>query len=119
MYQREVLRKKRQFRLRRKLNGSGDKPRLVVYRSNEHIYVQLINDETGKTLCSASSLDNDKKVDMKTKRGVEKSFEIGKIIAAQATEKGIKTVVFDRAGYRYHGRIKAVADGAREGGLQF
>lgn len=119
MQKRELLRKKRQFRLRRKLMGRAEQPRFSVYRSNDHIYAQIIDDERGVTLVSLSSLDKRAYEQLAKKRGLEKAHEIGKMIAAQATTQGIEKVVFDRGGYRYHGRVKALADGAREGGLKF
>ena len=105
------------YRIRRKISGSGSKPRLSVFRSNSDIYVQLINDENGTTIASASSREKDIAAQKVNK--VEKSKMVGAAVARKATELGIKDVVFDRGGYLYHGRVKAVADGAREGGLQF
>ena len=102
-------------RIREKLSGSGERPRLNVYRSLNHIYAQVIDDQTGKTLVSASSLA----LKLKTGGNVAAAKEIGKVVAERATEKGIKRVVFDRGGYLYHGRIKALADAAREAGLEF
>jgi len=106
------------FRIRRKLgDGTAQKPRLSVFRSNTEIYVQLIDDTNGLTLASASSKDKDILAQKGTK--VEKSKLVGAAIARKATELGIKDVFFDRGGYLYHGRVKSVADGAREGGLKF
>jgi len=102
-------------RIRKTITGSGTVPRLSVFRSNKDIYVQLIDDNAGKTLASESSL----KIESKGKSKVEISFEVGKSIAGKAKEAGIEQVVFDRGGYLYHGRIKSLADGARDGGLKF
>ena len=105
------------YRIRKKVAGSSAKPRLSVFRSNADIYVQLIDDNEGKTLASASSRDKDITAQKGTKS--EKSKLVGQAIARKATELGISAVVFDRGGNLYHGRVKNVADGAREGGLQF
>ena len=114
----KVLRRQKiRHRIRRKIAGDGEKPRLSVFRSNMEIYVQLIDDVTGKTLVSASSQDKDLKAQKVTK--LEKSKLVGAAIARKALELGISKVTFDRSGYLYHGRVKAVSDGAREGGLQF
>ena len=110
-------RTKIRHRIRRKISGSGNKPRLSVFRSNTEIYVQLINDENGTTIASASSREKDIVAQKVNK--VEKSKMVGAAVARKAGELGIKDVVFDRGGYIYHGRVKAVAEGAREGGLQF
>jgi len=112
-----VRRQKIRFRIRKKVAGTATKPRLSVFRSNTDIYVQLIDDDAGKTLASASSRDKDIKAQKGTK--VEKSKLVGQAIARKAQELGITQVVFDRGGNLYHGRVKSVADGAREGGLQF
>lgn len=108
-------RKRRIKRVRSKIIGTGERPRLAVFRSLKHIDVQLIDDVAGKTLAAAT--DRDLKNDKATKS--EKAFEIGKMIAEKAKAKNITTVVFDRRDKRYHGRVKAVAEGAREGGLVF
>ena len=114
----KVLRRQKiRHRIRHKIAGTGEKPRLSVFRSNTEIYVQLIDDVTGKTIVSASSQDKDLKAQKVTK--LEKSKLVGVAIARKATELGVSKVVFDRSGYLYHGRVKALADGAREGGLQF
>ena len=105
------------YRIRRKISGSTAKPRLSVYRSNADIYAQLIDDTKGQTLAAASSRDKDIAAQKVTK--TEKSKLVGAAIARKASELGIKDVTFDRGGYLYHGRVKSVADGAREGGLQF
>jgi large subunit ribosomal protein L18 len=106
-------------RIRKKVLGTAERPRLNVYRSLNHIYVQLIDDTTGKTLAAASTVQGGKKGVKKTGGNVASAKEIGKTIAQRAQEKGIKKVVFDRGGYLYHGRIKALADAAREAGLEF
>jgi large subunit ribosomal protein L18 len=105
------------YRIRAKIAGTAQKPRLSVFRSNTEIYVQLIDDDNAVTLAAASSLDKDIKAQKGTK--IEKSKLVGQAIARKAQELGISGVVFDRGGNLYHGRVKAVADGAREGGLQF
>ena len=110
-------RQKIRFGIRKKVSGTGQKPRLSVFRSNSDIYVQLIDDNDGKTLAAASSKDKDIAAQKATK--VEKSKLVGQAIARKAGELGLKDVVFDRGGNLYHGRVKAVADGAREGGLNF
>jgi large subunit ribosomal protein L18 len=106
-------------RIRKKLEGTAERPRLNVYRSLNHIYVQIINDEDGKTLAQASTVEGRKKGQRSTGGNVASAKEIGKRIAERAKEKGVTKVVFDRGGYLYHGRIKALAEAAREAGLQF
>jgi large subunit ribosomal protein L18 len=110
---------RRHRRIRRRMSGSPDRPRLAVFRSHMHIYTQLIDDVSGATLAGASTLSPELQESLKGKSKTERSKEVGKLIAARAAQKGITRVRFDRGGYRYHGRIKAVADGAREGGLEF
>ena len=110
-------RQKIRFGIRKKVSGTSQKPRLAVFRSNSDIYVQLIDDNDGKTLAAASSKDKDIAAQKTTK--VEKSKLVGQAIARKASDLGLKDVVFDRGGNLYHGRVKAVADGAREGGLNF
>lgn len=106
------------FRIRRKIGeGTAQKPRLSVFRSNTEIYVQLIDDANGLTLASASSKDKDIKAQKANK--VDKSKMVGAAIAKKAIDLGIKAITFDRGGYLFHGRVKSIADGAREGGLQF
>ena len=112
-----IKRQKIRYRIRRKVSGTPAKPRLSVFRSNAEIYVQLIDDTNGATLASASSREKDIAAQKLPK--VEKSKLVGAAVARKATELGITTCVFDRGGNLYHGRIKAVAEGAREGGLQF
>jgi len=104
-------------RIRAKIRGTGQRPRLAVFRSLNHIYAQVIDDLGGKTIASASS--NEKAAPIKNGGNVSGAKEIGKIVAQRAIEKGVKQVVFDRGGYLYHGRVKALADGAREAGLEF
>src|SRR5208282_5856595 len=110
---RNAIRQRIHARIREKMAGTGERPRLNVYRSLNHIYAQVIDDQTGQTLVSASSIK------MKTGGNVAAAKEIGKAVAEKAVEKGIKKVVFDRGGFLYHGRIKALADAAREAGLEF
>ena len=110
-------RQKIRYRIRKKISGTAQKPRLSVFRSNKDIYVQLIDDASGTTIASASSREKDIAAQKGNK--VEASKMVGESIAKKSQELGIKNVVFDRSGYLYHGRIKAVADGAREGGLEF
>jgi large subunit ribosomal protein L18 len=112
-----VSRKKRHARVRRTIFGTAQRPRLNVFRSSKHIYAQLIDDENGVTLMSASTLDNN--VDVAYGGNVEAAKQVGEAIAKRAVEAGHKEVVFDRGGYLYHGRIQALADAAREAGLQF
>ena len=116
--QRNVIRKRVHTRIREKVAGTAQRPRLNVYRSLNHIYTQLIDDATGVTLASASSMS--KKGEEKSSGGnVAAAAMVGRLIAERAKEKGVTRVVFDRGGYLYHGRIKALADAAREAGLDF
>lgn len=108
----EQSRKRIHMRIRKKVNGTPERPRLSVYRSNKAIYCQVINDLTGNTLAAATSLGM-------TGTNCAKATEVGKLIAERSKAIGIQNVVFDRGGYLYHGRVKALAEGAREGGLQF
>lgn len=110
-------RNKIRSRIRKNISGTADIPRLSVYRSNKHIYAQIINDELGHTLAAASSKD-DSSVDSKAPKK-EAAEKVGELLASKAVEAGIENVVFDRGGYLYHGRVKALADGARKGGLKF
>ena len=112
-----IRRQKIKFGIRKKISGTAQKPRLSVFRSNNDIYVQLIDDDGSQTLASASSRDKDIAARKGTK--VDKSKLVGGAIARKAVELGLKDVTFDRGGYLYHGRVKAVAEGAREGGLKF
>jgi large subunit ribosomal protein L18 len=109
-------RERRHKRVRRRIVGSSERPRLVVFRSNRGISAQLVDDAAGRTLASASSLALPKSF---KGNKTEQAAEVGKLLAANAKKAGIQTVVFDRAGYLFHGRVKALADGAREGGLKF
>lgn len=110
---REQQRFRRHLRVRKKVSGTPERPRLVVFRSLKHVTAQLVDDVAGRTLMTVSSSGQD------SGKKTEKSLAVGKRIAARAKDAGITKVVFDRAGYKYHGRVKAVADGAREGGLEF
>ncbi|MDR5684008.1 MAG: 50S ribosomal protein L18 [Armatimonadota bacterium] len=116
---RNALRKVRHIRLRRKLAGTPDRPRLSVYRSLKHIYAQVIDDTRGRTLVAASTLDPEIVPQLPGLRPTERSRVVGAVLARRAIERGISCVVFDRGGYLYHGRVKALAEGAREGGLEF
>jgi len=104
-------------RIRARLTGTTERPRLAVFRSLNHIYAQVIDDRSGKTVASAST--NEKNSEFKTGGNVAAATEIGALVAQRAIEKGVKSVVFDRGGYLYHGRVKALADAARKAGLQF
>lgn len=110
---REQYRSRRHLRVRKKVTGTAERPRLVVFRSLKHISAQLVDDVANRTLMTVTSSG------IELGKKTEKSVEVGKRIAARAKDAGITKVVFDRAGYKYHGRVKAVADGAREGGLEF
>ena len=113
-------RQRRQVRVRSKVYGTPERPRLNVFRSANHIYAQVIDDDKGNTLVAASTVDKEGKPNFTAQMTkVEEAKQVGKLVAERAKEKGITKVVFDRAGYIYHGRIKALADGAREGGLDF
>jgi large subunit ribosomal protein L18 len=115
----KVQRQRRQNRVRRKVIGSVERPRLTVFRSSKHIYAQLIDDLTGQTLASASSVSPDVRKDMAYGGNIKAAQTVGKRLAEVAKERGITKAAFDRGHYRYHGRVKALADAAREGGLQF
>jgi large subunit ribosomal protein L18 len=112
------MRKRRHLRVRKKIAGTAERPRLNVFRSLNQIYVQVIDDNQGHTLASISSLDPDLSADLKGKNKVERAFQIGEAIGARAKEQGIQKVVFDRGGYQFQGRVKAVAEGARKAGLE-
>ena len=107
------------YRIRKKVSGTAQKPRMVVFRSNKQIYVQVIDDEQGRTLCAAASNDKDLAAQCKGKNGIDAAAVVGKAIAERALQKGITTICFDRGGYLFHGRVKSLADAAREGGLVF
>lgn len=111
---------KRHKRLRRNLVGTPERPRLAIFRSNNHIYAQVIDDQAQNTICAASTLDKDLRIALKTGgSNCEASIAVGELVAKRALEKGIEQVVFDRGGNLYHGRVKALANAAREAGLQF
>ena len=116
---RKTARVKRKARIRKKMIGTADRPRLSVFRSARHIYAQIIDDRIGNTIATASTVENVFKDKPKFDNKVAAANFIGKLVAERALEKGIKQVVFDRNGFLYHGRIKAVSDGAREAGLDF
>lgn len=110
---------RRHLRIRKKVQGSPTRPRLAVFRSNKHIYAQIIDDTRGHTLASASDLDPEARALVAGKRKTERAVLVGRLLAQRAKAAGIEKVVLDRGGFRYHGRVKALADAAREGGLQF
>jgi large subunit ribosomal protein L18 len=116
---RKKARLKRKKRIRKALSGTVERPRLTVFRSANHIYAQIINDISGQTLASASSIEKIVKAQDRFENKVAAAAHIGKLIGNRAKEKGISKVVFDRNGYQYHGRVKAISDGAREAGLEF
>ena len=114
---RSQQRYRRHLRVRKKVNGTADRPRLVIFRSLKHIYAQIVDDDQHRTLVGVSDLSEGLAKDKPGKVGA--ALAVGKLAAAKAKELGVRRIVFDRAGYHYHGRVKAVADGAREGGLEF
>lgn len=114
-----ISRKKRQQRVRNKISGTAERPRLNVFRSSKHIYAQLIDDLSGNTLAAASSLEPTLRAENPNGGNKEAAKKVGALLARRAVDKGIKEVVFDRGGYLYHGRVKELADGARENGLIF
>ena len=116
---RAEIREKKHRRIRHHLNGTATTPRLAVYRSNKHMYAQIIDDTVGNTLVSASTLQKDVKAELEKTNNVDAAAYLGKVIAEKALEKGIKEVVFDRGGYVYAGRVQALAEAAREAGLEF
>jgi len=113
-----ALRNRRRTAIRKKLRGTTERPRLVVFRSLKHIYAQIIDDSTGRTLTSASSRSKDIELEKGIKK-TEQGFEVGKKLGEKAIAAGISKIAFDRAGYKYHGRVKALAEGARKAGLDF
>jgi len=115
----DIKRRRRIIRVRKKVAGSAEKPRICVFRSLRHIYAQAIDDNSGVTIASASSLTPKLRDEVKGKKKTEAAELVGMKLAARLKDKGVETVVFDRHGYIYHGRIKALAEGARKGGLQF
>ena len=121
LIKKKLMRDRRRRRIRGRLSGTAERPRLAVHRTLQQIYVQLVDDAKGVTLCSASSLDLAKKGALGEAKGgaISGAKAVGAEIAKRAKEKGVTAVAFDRAGYRYHGRVKALADAAREGGLKF
>jgi len=112
-------RERRKHSIRKKVSGTAERPRLTVFRSSKHIYAQVIDDIKGETLASASSLEKTLREGMKSGANIDAAKTVGKLLAERAAAKGVKEVVFDRGGYLYHGRVKALADAAREGGLKF
>ena len=116
---RTKIREKKHMKVRNRFSGTAERPRLAVFRSNEHMYAQIIDDTEGKTLASASTLSKDIKADLEKTGDVQAAQAVGKAIAAKAQEAGITEVVFDRGGFIYQGRVKALAEAAREAGLKF
>ena len=116
---RQVVRENKHRRMRNRFSGTPERPRLAVFRSNNHMYAQIIDDTVGNTLVAASTLDKDVKDKLEKTNNVEAAKYLGTVIAKKALEKGIKEVVFDRGGFLYHGKVAALADAARETGLQF
>jgi len=115
----EEIRQRLHERIRKKLRGTPERPRLAVHRSEAHIYAQVIDDDAGRTLAAASSRDKDVRAKLKSGGNLAAAKEVGGLVAARAKQKGIEKVVFDRGGFQYHGRIKALADAARAAGLKF
>ena len=116
---RQKSREKKHLRIRNRFSGTAERPRLAVFRSNNHMYAQVIDDAAGKTLVSASTLEKDIKSALKATDNVDAAAYIGDVVAKRAMEKGIKAVVFDRGGYIYHGKVAALAEAARKAGLEF
>ena len=116
---RTEVRLQKHRRMRSKISGTPERPRLCVFRSNNHMYAQVIDDTVGKTLVSASTLQKEVKADLEKTNNVEAASKLGTVIAQRALEKGINTVVFDRGGFIYQGKVKALAEAAREAGLEF
>ena len=116
---RNEIREKKHRRLRNRFSGTAERPRLAVFRSNNHMYAQIIDDTVGNTLVSASTLQKDVKAELEKTNNVDAAAYLGTVIAKRAIEKGIDTVVFDRGGFIYQGKIEALADAAREAGLKF
>ena len=116
---RSDARAKRHYRLRNKISGTAEQPRLAVFRSNMHIYAQIIDDTVGNTLCAASTMEADIKAKISKTNDVEAAKAVGEAVAKKALEKGITTVVFDRGGFVYQGKVQALAEAAREAGLKF
>src|SRR5438045_1682076 len=118
MRQKYELRERRHRRVRKKVAGTSERPRLAVYRSEHHIYAQVIDDTEGRTLVAASTVDRGLKGDVKYGGNVEAAKQVGRLVAERAQEQGVRQVVFDRGGFAYHGRVAALADAAREAGLE-
>ncbi len=116
---RSEVRAKKHYRLRQHISGTADRPRLAVFRSNNHMYAQIIDDTVGNTLVSASTVQKEVKAELEKTNNVDAAAYLGKVIAERALEKGIKVVVFDRGGFIYQGKIAALAEAAREAGLEF
>ena len=116
---RQEIRVKKHMKIRNRFSGTAERPRLTVFRSNNHVYAQVIDDVAGKTLVSASTLEKDIKAELKNTDDIEAATKIGDVVAKRALEKGIKAVVFDRGGYIYHGKVEALAEAARKAGLEF
>ena len=116
---RTVVRENKHRKLRNRFSGTAERPRLAVFRSNNHMYAQIIDDTVGKTLVSASTLDKDVKAELEKTNNVEAATVVGTVVAKKALEKGITTVVSDRGGFVYEGKVKALAEAAREAGLEF
>ena len=116
---RSKIRAKKHYKLRNRINGTSERPRLSVFRSNDHMYAQIIDDTVGNTLVSASTLDKDLKAELEKTNNVDAAAKLGTVIAKKALDKGITTVVFDRGGFIYAGKVKALAEAAREAGLEF
>ena len=115
----QEIRVKKHMKIRNRFAGTAERPRLAVFRSNNHMYAQIIDDTVGKTLVAASTVEKDVKAELKKTNDVEAAAYLGTVIAKRAIEKGIKTVVFDRGGFIYQGKVAALADAAREAGLEF
>ena len=116
---RQKVREKKHLKIRNRFSGTAERPRLAVFRSNNHMSVQVIDDAAGKTLVAASTMEKDIKAKLEKTNNVEAAKALGEIIAKRALDKGIENVVFDRGGYIYHGKVAALAEAAREAGLQF
>ena len=116
---RQLVRAKKHMKIRNRFSGTAERPRLAVFRSNNHMYAQIIDDTVGNTLVSASTLEKEIKAELEKTNNVDAAAYLGKVIAEKALEKGITEVVFDRGGFIYHGKIEALADAAREAGLKF
>ena len=116
---RQLVRAKKHMKIRNRFSGTAERPRLAVFRSNNHMYAQIIDDTVGNTLVSASTLDKELKAELEKTNNVDAASKLGTVIAKKALDKGITTVVFDRGGFIYQGKVKALADAAREAGLDF